>query len=148
MISENNEENWGKKVKHQTKTKSTRCDSTHIRLICCSGQLTCAFSSYHTQHMPKAADGSGSQRDRLTHKVKRRSQKREAGANPLDARCPPPGAACLTVTARVPLQTGKNNRKTPAAAPAASAAAVVGWEGSPHLSDCQPRPGPVAVPKL
>lgn len=96
--------------------------------------------------MPRAGDGGGSQRDRLTHKVKRRSQRRDAGANPPDARCPPPGAACVTVGARVQLQTGKNSRKTPAAAPAASAAAVAGWEGSPHLSYCQQRPGPFAIP--
>lgn len=46
---------------------------------------------------------------------------------------------------RGPLQTGKNSRKTPAAA---AASAVAGWEGSPHLSRCQPRPGPVTIPWL
>lgn len=44
---------------------------------------------------------------------------------------------------RGPLQTGKNSRKTPAAA---AAFAVARWEGSPHLSRCQPRPGPVTIP--
>ena len=89
----------------------------------------------------------GSQRDRLAHKVKRRSRRRDAGAKPPDTRCATPGAGCVSVAARVQLETGTNSRKTPADT-AASAAAVAGWEGSPHLSYSQPRLGPCAFPQL
>lgn len=74
---------------------------TQLTWICCSFRLTCAFSSVfsHTQHMTRAAHGSGSQLDRQKRRAKRRIQTRGSGANPPDARCPTLGSACLAVRA-------------------------------------------------
>lgn len=118
-----------------------------------SAQLTCAFSSSHTHHTcPEPLHGCGSQRDRLTRKVEKTKAQKGAtlAQTRLDARCPPPGAACVCVCDCgcwcATLKQAQTAGKTPAAAPAAPAAAVAGWEGSPHLSVCQPRSRPLAIP--
>lgn len=122
---------------------------TQLTWICCSFLLTCAFSSVssHRQHMTRrtaAAPNLIAEAQNDKGETKRAA----VAQTPPDARCPTLGSACVTVRAwmaahRVSLQTGKNSRKTHAAAAAASAAA--GWEGSPHLSHCQPRLGPVTI---